>query len=64
MTLTVLLTSVIAALALGFLLGRLWEIRQRMRRDVPAHATAPAPMSEDQAHRPVTPRDLLKDLCF
>jgi hypothetical protein len=62
LTLTVLLIAVIAALALGFLLGRLWEIRQHMRRHIPAYSMPPAPTSEDQAHGPVTPQDLLNDV--
>lgn len=58
LTLTAHLTPVIAALALGFLLGRVWEIRQRMR--IPGQPTPPARMSEE-AHRPASPRDLFSD---
>ncbi len=49
------LVAVVAALALGFVLGRIWEMRREIRRELAArvmgHTGGAAPLSDIQRAR-------------
>jgi hypothetical protein len=57
-----LLVTSLVSLAIGFLLGRVWEIRQGMRQTASYSAplaSAPGDRHDARAQRPTPPRDLL-----
>jgi hypothetical protein len=49
--------TVVATLTLGFLLGRVWEIRKALRRQL---SEAQHSMTTRNPDDPATPRDLLR----
>ncbi len=53
----VILAVVFAALALGFMLGRIWEIRKNLSQQ-----SKPLGHSDVQASNGAAPRDLLSDV--
>jgi hypothetical protein len=57
-----LLISSLVSLAIGFVLGRVWEIRQGMRQaasDSARLSNAPGDRHDELAQRLTTPRELL-----